>query len=168
MRATRIGFVLVPLILTCSVRTYSEIAVAAETEAYFSSARHTDHIRATLVGGTCEDALFTLTITSGTSELFFEHTIPMRQLIPCDRAAGNAKKVLLSAIHVVNRAISLRRAYDLDCGPQSSGCWEADVLDRLQVANVPALCFSTNREDSACVAYDPETRSVEYVWRQSI
>jgi hypothetical protein len=133
----------------------------ARSEVYFSSQARTDQIIAAIRGSTCEDAVFTVAIRSGSKNVF-NRSIPLRDIVHCEERGG--EEFRQSSISIVNSAIAPVSASDRSCGPPP-GCWEAPTFKEMQRANVPLVCFPTGPENSVCVAFVPEGQRVVEVWR---
>ena len=166
---SRKGTVAALILMLAALRTARAevIDLSAQSDAYFSNPLKADRVAATLRGRSCADAVFSVTIESNGVRLF-ERTIPVARILSCEWFRRAPDEARWAAIHLVNSAIAPLRASDRHCSPSRAiGCVASPVLERLQRANVPLLCFATGSESSSCVSFDPEAKAVVEVWRYS-
>jgi hypothetical protein len=163
----RAGSAMVAVLVVSSAAIVQVIDFSAHSYLYFSNTATLDRATAILKGRSCDDAVFSLTIQSGSAQLFHRE-IPMAQLISCDSASRNPEEAKWLATRAVDGAVNPKLVADLHCGDtRAIGCWSSPILERLRSANLQGLCFRTNAEDISCVAFDPESKNVVEVWRHS-
>jgi hypothetical protein len=90
----------------------------------------------------------------------------MASLVYCDVLAREPQLATWAPNYLMNGAFSSVSPADRACkGPRPIGCWASPRLEEFRKTNAPLLCFSTNVEDSECIAYDSAAKAVIEVWR---
>lgn len=136
------------------------IDLKSESTVYFSDPGVPDRLVATVAGPTCDQALFSFSIQHGGTELY-RRELPLRTLLPCDRAAREPLESTWWIAHLVNEAVAPRRAVNVSCHqPRDVGCVESPEAARIRAGNRPVVCFATELEGNECVSFDPVLRKV--------
>ena len=131
-----------------------------QTDAYFSSEFTTDRIVASIIGESCDDAVFRLTVENADSEQLFNRQIPLQRIYPCDVFDRDPDEGLRSCTRIVNYALGLRAAGSIPCGAEPTDCSKFPFLARLRKMHGQVLCFWTGSESIDCVAFDAVTETV--------
>ena len=144
------------------------LALEVHSAPYFSNVETVDRIEAATEGTRCEDAVLRIRISSRNDHTLYERRIPMNLLLPCSWQRKHPDKAPSSWALILNKAVSVDRAYDLRCPPKATtACWESPELERLRYGNAASLCHYTDSESTVCVAYDPETQNVIEIYRST-